>query len=163
MTRPDHSVLTVSRHSPGSWMCASSSLWKQTMFESHCQHIALCSPSSWTRASSSLRNKQHSQNTDIHAPGGIQTQNLSRWGAIDAPSAYFFTHPYKWKHLLKGIVKRASIMGVLGTQGSFALILFQRWGGRVKYCWKMCSSNFSFRNKFIIFLSFGLLVDNNTF
>jgi len=31
MSRQDHSVLTVSRHSPGSWTCASSSLRKQTM------------------------------------------------------------------------------------------------------------------------------------
>ena len=32
----------------------------------------------------------------------------------------------------------------------------------VKYCWKMCNSNFSFQNKFIIFLLSGLLVNNNT-
>jgi len=31
MSRPDHSVLTVSRRSPGSWARASSSLRKQTM------------------------------------------------------------------------------------------------------------------------------------
>jgi len=55
------------------------------------------------------------------------------------------------------------MMVVLGTQDSFALALFQRWGGEVKYCWKICSSNFNFRNKFIVFLSCGLLVDNNTF
>ena len=35
------------------------------------------------------------------------------------------------------------------------------WG--VKYCWNRCSSNFSFRNNFIIFLPCGLLVDNNSF
>jgi len=52
---------------------------------------------------------------------------------------------------------------VLGTQGGFALALFEEWGGGVKYCWRICSSNFSFRNKFIIFLSCGLLADNNTF
>ena len=34
------------------------------------------------------------------------------------------------------------------------------WG--VKYCLNRCSS-FSFRNKFIFLLPFGLLVDNNTF
>jgi hypothetical protein len=55
------------------------------------------------------------------------------------------------------------MMDVLGTQGGFALALFQGLFGGVKYCWKMCSSNFSFRNKFITFLSCGLLVDNNTF
>ena len=62
-----------------------------------------------------------------------------------------------------GIVERASMMGVLGTHGGFALALFQGWRGGVKYCWKMCNSNFSFWNKFIIFLSCGLLVGNNTF
>jgi hypothetical protein len=52
------------------------------------------------------------------------------------------------------------MMGVLGTQGGFALALFQGWGGGVKYCWKMCSPDFSFRKKFIIFLSCGFLLDN---
>jgi len=55
------------------------------------------------------------------------------------------------------------MMGVLGTQGGFAPALFQGWGGGVKYHWNMCSSNFSFQNKFIIFLLCCLLVDNNTF
>jgi len=55
------------------------------------------------------------------------------------------------------------MMGVDGTQGGFVLALFQGWGGGVKYCWKMFSTDFSFRNKVIIFLSCGLLVDNNTF
>jgi len=55
------------------------------------------------------------------------------------------------------------MMGMLGTQGGFALALFQGWGGGVKYCWKMRSSNFSLRKKFIIFLLCGLLVDNNMF
>ena len=64
---------------------------------------------------------------------------------------------------MKGIVERASMMGVLGTQGGFALALFQGWGGGVKCCWKMCNSNFSFRNKFTIFLLCGLVIDNNTF
>jgi hypothetical protein len=36
-------------------------------------------------------------------------------------------------------------------------------GGELKYYWKICSSNFSFGNKFIVFLSCGLSVDNNTF
>jgi len=78
-------------------------------------------------------------------------------------SAYFFIYPYDLKHLLKGIVEHASMMGVFGTQGGFALALFQGWGGGVKYCWKMCSSNFSFQKKFIIFRLYGLLVDNNAF
>ena len=95
-------------------------------------------------ASSILRNTQHSQKTDIHAPGGIQTHNLSRQGAVDPLSAYFFMYPYNWKHLLKGIVERVSVMGVLVTQGGFALALFQGWGGGVKYCWKCAAliSNF---------------------
>ena len=41
-------------------------------------------------------------------------------------SAYFFMYPYDWKHLLKGIGERASMMGVLGTQRGSALALFQR-------------------------------------
>ena len=57
------------------------------------------------------------------------------------------------------IVERASMMSVLGTHGGFALALFQTLRGGLKYCWKMCHSNFGFQNKFIIFLSCGLLVD----
>ena len=53
------------------------------------------------------------------------------------------------------------MLGVLGAQGCFAFALFQGWGGGVEYCWKMCSFNFSFQNKFIIFLSCGLLVDTH--
>jgi len=116
---------------------------KLCWFESHYQYISLCSPGSWTCASSSLWKQTMLVRVQL--------------------SAYFFMYPYDWKHLLMGIVERVSMMGVLGTQGGFALALFQGWGGKVKYCWKMCSSNFSFRNKFIIFLSCGLLVDNNTF
>jgi len=55
------------------------------------------------------------------------------------------------------------MMVVLGTKGGFALALFQGWGGEVKCCWKMCSYNISFRNKCIVFLSCGLLIDSNTF
>jgi len=47
-------------------------------------------------------------------------------------SAYFFLYPYDWKHLLMGIVGRASMMGVLWTQGGFALALYQVWGGGLK-------------------------------
>ena len=76
--------------------------------------------------------------------------------------AYLFMYPYDCKHLLKGVVELGSVMGVLGTQGGFALS-FQGWGGGGKYCQKMCSANFSFRNKFIIFLSCGLFLDNSPF
>ena len=45
-------------------------------FESHYQHISLYSPG----------NTQHSQKTDIHAPSGIWTHNLSRQGAVVRPT-----------------------------------------------------------------------------
>jgi len=38
---------------------------------------------------------------------------------------------------------------------------FRAGVGVVKYCWNRCRSNFSFRNKFIIVLSCGLLADNS--
>ena len=57
------------------------------------------------------------------------------------------------------IVERVSMMYVLGTHGGFAFALFQGWHGGLKYFWKISHSNFSFQNKFIIFLSCGLLVD----
>ena len=154
----------ISLCSPGSWTRTSSSLRKQTVLvRVPLLAYFLCSPGSWTRASSSLWKTQHSQKTDIHAPGGIRTHNLSRRGAVDPLSVYFFMYPYDWKQLLKGTVEHASMMGVLGTQGGFAFALFQGWGGGVKYCWKMCSYNFSFQNKFISFLSCGLSVESNTF
>jgi hypothetical protein len=39
------------------------------------------------------------------------------------------------------------------------------WGGvgGVKYCWNRCSSNFSFRHKFIIVLPRSVLAEYNTF
>jgi len=116
---------------------------KLCWFKSHYRRISLCNPGFWMRASSSLRK-----------------QNMLVWVPL---SAYFFMYPYDWKHLLRGIVECASMMGVLGTQGGFALALFQGWSGGVKFCWKMCSSNFSFWKKFIIFLLCGLLQGNNTF
>ena len=59
---------------------------KLCWFESHYRHISLCSPGSWMCANSRLWNTQHSQKTDIHAPGGIRTHNLSRQGAVDRPA-----------------------------------------------------------------------------
>jgi len=50
---------------------------------------------------------------------------------------------------------------VITFQLASTLVLFQGWG--VKYCWNRWSSNFSFRNKFVIVLPRCLLVDNNTF
>ena len=117
---------------------------KLRWFESHCWHISLCSQGTGTRASSSL-----------------WKQTMLVWVPL---SAYFFMYPYDWKHLLMGIVGHASTMGVLWTQGGFALALFEVWGGNeMRDCWKMCSSNFTFRNKFTIVLSCSLLVDSNTF
>jgi len=57
--------------------------------------------------------------------------------------------PYNWKHLLKVIVELVS-MSVLVPQGGVLLIVLQGWGG-VKCCCKMCSSNFGFQKKFVIF------------
>jgi len=50
---------------------------KLCWFESHYRRISLCSRG----------NTQHSQKTDIHAPGGIRTHNLSRQGAVVRPAA----------------------------------------------------------------------------
>ena len=49
---------------------------KLCWFESHYRHICL-----WSRD-----NTQHSQKTDVHAPGGIRTHNLSRQGAVVRPA-----------------------------------------------------------------------------
>jgi hypothetical protein len=66
------------------------------------------------------------------------------------------------RYLRKGIVK--CMMGVLGrylNRGWFYCHLVSGVGWGVKDCWN--SSNFSFRNKFIIVLPCGLLVDNDRF
>jgi len=86
---------------------------KLRCFESHDRHISLWSPGNWTRAGSSLR--KH-----------ITLVTVSR-------SAYIFMYAYDWKHLLMGIVGRASMMGVLWTQGGFVLALFHVWGWGVKW------------------------------
>jgi len=59
-------------------------------------------------------------------------------------------------------------MGVLGRYlGGLRVVLpsscFRGGVAGVKYYWNSCSSNFRFRNKSIIVLPFGLLVENNTF
>ena len=59
---------------------------KLRWFESHYRHISLYSQSNLTRASSSLQNIDHSQRKDFHAPGRIETHNLSRRGAVYRPS-----------------------------------------------------------------------------
>ena len=59
--------------------------------------------------------------------------------------------------------ERAGMMGVLGTQGCFSNAFFLGWCGGMKYCWKIFISNYSFRNKYIIILLYGILVDNNVF
>jgi len=56
-------------------------------------------------------------------------------------------------------------MGVLGrsgpSEGGFTLVLFQVVGCEVLLV--QVQHDFSFRNKFMILLPCGLLVDNNTF
>ena len=50
-------------------------------------------------------NTQHSQQTDIHALGGIRTHDLSRWAAADRrprPRGYWDRHPYNNTYLLHG-------------------------------------------------------------
>jgi hypothetical protein len=68
------------------------------------------------------------------------------------------------QHLRKGIFER--MMHVLRRSGPRVVSLSpcfrcDVWG--MKYCWNRCSSIKRFRNKFIIFLPCGLLVNNNTF
>jgi hypothetical protein len=49
------------------------------------------------------------------------------------------------------------------TEGGFTLALFQGWGTGSEEVLQQMQLNFSFRNKFIILLPCGFLVDNNTF
>ena len=53
--------------------------------------------------------------------------------------------------------------GGIWAESGFTVALFQGWGGgRVKYCWNRCGLT-ELRNKSIIVLICGLLVDNNRF
>jgi hypothetical protein len=52
--------------------------------------------------------------------------------------------------------------GEVWTEGGFTLALFHGWGMGSELLLEQVQINFSFQNKFIIFLC-GLLVDNNTF
>jgi hypothetical protein len=81
---------------------------------------------------------------------------------FESPIGIFLYVSIGLKTFTKGTVELVSMMCVLGNQGGFVLALFQGWIGGVKYCWKICSSNFSFRNKFINFVWYGLLLDNTT-
>jgi len=49
------------------------------------------------------------------------------------------------------------------TEGHFILVLVQGYGGGSEVLLEQSQLNFSFRNKFIIVLPCGLLVDSNTF
>jgi len=49
------------------------------------------------------------------------------------------------------------------TEGGFTLALFQGWNLRSAVPSEQLQLNFSFRNKFIILLPCGLLVENKTF
>ena len=53
--------------------------------------------------------------------------------------------------------------GEVWTQSSFTHALFQGWGVRSEVLLEQVQLNFSFRNKFIILVPCGPLVDNNTF
>jgi len=68
------------------------------------------------------------------------------------------------KRLEKGIVQRMMrVLGRTGPMGGFTLVLFLRWGVGSKVVLEQVQLNCNFRNKFIILLPYGLLVDNNTF
>jgi hypothetical protein len=49
------------------------------------------------------------------------------------------------------------------TEGGFTVVLFQGWGVGSEVLLQQVQLNFSFKNKFIILLPCGLLIDNNTF
>jgi len=53
--------------------------------------------------------------------------------------------------------------GEVWTAGGLTLALFQGWGVGSEVLLEQVQLNFNFRNKFIILLPCGLLVDNNTF
>ena len=54
-------------------------------------------------------------------------------------------------------------VGEVWTEGGFSLALFQGWGVGTEVLLGQVQLNFSFRNKFVILLPCGLLVDNNRF
>jgi len=53
-------------------------------------------------------------------------------------------------------------VGEVWTEGGSTLALFRGWGVGTEVLLEQVQLNFSFRNKFIILLPCGLLVDNNT-
>ena len=53
--------------------------------------------------------------------------------------------------------------GAVWTEGVFTLALFQGWVEGIEVLLEQLKLNFSFRNKFIVLLPCGLLVNNNTF
>ena len=53
--------------------------------------------------------------------------------------------------------------GEVWTEGDFTLGLFQEWVRGSEVLLEKVQLNFSFRNKFIILIPCGLLVDKNTF
>jgi hypothetical protein len=52
--------------------------------------------------------------------------------------------------------------GEVWPKGGFTLALFQGWSVRSDVLLEQVQLTLSFRNKFIILLPYGLLVDNNT-
>jgi len=53
--------------------------------------------------------------------------------------------------------------GEVWTEGGFTLVLFQGWDLGREALLEQVQLNFSFRNKFIILLPFGFLLDNKIF
>jgi len=54
-------------------------------------------------------------------------------------------------------------VGEVWSEGGFTLALFQGWGVGSEVLFEQVQHDSSFRNKFIVLLPCGLLVDNNTF
>jgi len=55
------------------------------------------------------------------------------------------------------------VLGGVWTEEDFTLVLFQGWVEGIEVLLEQLKLNFSFRNKFIVLLPCGLLVNNNTF
>jgi len=54
-------------------------------------------------------------------------------------------------------------VGEFWTEGGFTLALFQGWAVENEVLLEQLQLNYSLQNKFIVLLTSGLLVENNTF
>jgi hypothetical protein len=68
-----------------------------------------------------------------------------------------------WNFYGKELLRYDACFGEVWTKGGFTMAFFQGWGVRSEVLLEQVQLNFSFRNKFIILLPYGLIVDNNTF